>query len=223
MDAEEDHEQEGEPEGRDGEADKHKDAGDPIEERVLADGGDHPEGDGDDENQQHGKDIQEDRDRQPLQDLVRDRSPVRGEGDPHIQDGQFSHPLEILLMEGFIQIVHRPEPFFHLQGGAGVHLGLEIGGGTGRQVHHGKTDDRDPEEERDHEKQSLSDVAEHGFLLVPSGQKSSISFIARMFSSIRRRLASECDSIVRIGLRFFCRTSARSSRKGKFPSPTGRC
>ena len=161
MDAEQDHQQKGKPEGRHGKTDENDDGRHPVEKRILSDRREHPERNRHHEDEQHGKHVQEDRDRQPFENLVGNRPSVHGKGNAEIQPGQFPDPPDILHGQRFVEVVHGPEALLHFHGGARVHLGLEVGRGTGGQVHHGKTDDRDPEQERNHEEKSLGDIAKH--------------------------------------------------------------
>ncbi len=156
------HEQERQPEGRRGETDEDEDGGRPVEERIAPGRRKDADGDGHRQNRRDGEHINENRHRQPFEDLVEHRPIVLGEGFAEIEACQSTEPAAVLNGQRLIETV--PGPQFLLQLGAclGIELGLQIGGLAGRQVNDDKGDQGDPQKQRDHQQQTLQQVPKHG-------------------------------------------------------------
>jgi len=75
------------------------------------------------------------------------RPSVGREGHAQVEHEQSSEPLAVLDVQRLVEVVHGPQALLHLGCHSGVHLRLEVRRRARREVHDGKTDDRDPEKE----------------------------------------------------------------------------
>ena len=82
------HEEQGQPEGGGGEADKDQNRGDPVKERTAMRRRIDADRDGGGEDDDDRQEVNADGDRQPFDNLVQDRATILGKGVTEVEDGQ---------------------------------------------------------------------------------------------------------------------------------------
>ena len=158
---EEDHHQQGEPEGGDGEPGEDGHRGDPVEEGPLAHRRVDAHGNGHQEDEPHRQDVDRQRDRDPFLDLLRHRPPVRGEAVAEIERRHPAEPPPVLDVERLVEAVIRLEPRPRLGRRLRVEVGPRADRPPGGHVHHEERDEADPDEEGDGQQEPARDIPEH--------------------------------------------------------------
>jgi len=146
LDAEKQHQQQGQPESGHGKADENEDRGRPVEQAALAVGRDKPDGHGDKQRQGQGNDVHGKGQGEAFTDFVPDRAMIAGEGLSEVEADEFAEPVDILDGHGAIQSVEFFESGAGFGGGQGIEGGLHVGGRARGQMDDGETDDGDAEE-----------------------------------------------------------------------------
>ena len=147
VDAEEQHEQQGQPESGHGKADEHQDRGRPVEQAALPVGRQEPDGDGDAQRQEKRRDVHGEGQGQPFADLVPDGPMVAGQGLAEVEPNEFAEPVHILDGQGPIESVEFLEPGAGFGRGQRVEGGLHIRGRARSQMNDREADQRDTEED----------------------------------------------------------------------------
>src|SRR6266566_4219715 len=173
LDTEEDHEHERQPEVGRGEAHEHEDRRDLVERRVLARRRQHPDRDRQHDDDYQLDDVEEQRDRKPLADLLEHRPRIRRERATEVEPRQPRHPVPVLDVQRLVETIDLPQPLAEL--GVGLRAALTrlvFDRLARRQVNHQERDEGDSDEERDREDEPPQRVAEHGALFYRGGARS---------------------------------------------------
>ena len=166
LQAQADHEEEGHPERRRGEAEVDEEGRRPVEEGVLLHRGPHPDRDGRDEYQPEGEEVQEEGRGQALGDLA-DHRPVVLEGVAEVEQGHALEPAGVLDRPGPVEAVELDEALLRLRRHLDVQVREHVRRLSRREPHHEEGEERDPQDQRDEEEHPADEVGGHGAFTGP--------------------------------------------------------
>ena len=164
VDAEKEHEQQGQPEAGHGEADKDQHRGGAVEQSALAPGRDDADGHGDGQGEHQRNDVHGKGQGQPLADLVPDGPVVAGEGLAEVEADELAEPIHILHGQRPVEPIELFEPGPGFGRGQGIERGLHVRGRARSQMDDGEADEGDAEKDGGHPEdfpQQAFDQGEH--------------------------------------------------------------